>query len=254
LSYFVLFGLQPEPEPEAAAAVYYHYQCPHVRVDLCGIYILPFTAAFCARARARAHNLRYRARASIHPPTLYLSITFSFIEYEPWRQLLPHRPLLQSFPSSHSPTPHTTPPHPLPTHTCSPPLAPRSSPPLSLAASAHRRQFLHALASKAISTHRQPALFPSVLPPPSPSQPPPIGANFFTAELDGKGALRWEKESEVCTDAHPFPSPLRFRPPTHLPTSTYLKALSRASSSSDPYGSHARKAEVSNPYPAQVQK
>jgi hypothetical protein len=39
LYYFVLFGLQPEPEPEAAAAVCYHYQCPHVRVGLCGTYM-----------------------------------------------------------------------------------------------------------------------------------------------------------------------------------------------------------------------
>jgi hypothetical protein len=39
LYYFVLFGLQPEPEPEVAAAVCYHYQCPHVRVGLCGIYM-----------------------------------------------------------------------------------------------------------------------------------------------------------------------------------------------------------------------
>jgi hypothetical protein len=39
LYYFILFGLQPEPEPEAAAAVCYHYQCLHVRVGLCGIYM-----------------------------------------------------------------------------------------------------------------------------------------------------------------------------------------------------------------------
>jgi hypothetical protein len=39
LYYLVLFGLQPEPEPEAAAAICYHYQCSHVRVGLCGIYM-----------------------------------------------------------------------------------------------------------------------------------------------------------------------------------------------------------------------
>jgi hypothetical protein len=47
LYYFVLFGLQPEPEPEAAAAVCYHYQCPHVRVGLCGMYM-------CAEPRHEA--------------------------------------------------------------------------------------------------------------------------------------------------------------------------------------------------------
>jgi hypothetical protein len=42
LYYFVLFGLQPELEPEAAAAVcyHYHYQCPHVRVGLCGMWYI----------------------------------------------------------------------------------------------------------------------------------------------------------------------------------------------------------------------